>query len=96
MNGNKAPGNDFRIHENATVTNLLLEHGANPRLYGVQSNPHAVGHPSRAIDEAKAAISSLLLEMMVLERPRSNYYAPREMDFLEEAYKHQFADRFDA
>lgn len=70
MNGNKALGNGSHLYDVTPVIKVLLEHGADPSLYGVLSNPHAVKYPRRPADEVKAVISSLLLGLVV-NGPRS-------------------------
>lgn len=67
-----ALGNGSRIYDGIPVIKLLLDYGADPRLYAVPSNPKGIGYPGRAIDVAGANFECAL---------KGNDTKPHVLDF---------------
>lgn len=71
-----------RYLDNAPVIKLLLDYGADPRLYGVPSNPYMIGYPGRPVDDARKSLAA------IREQRASDfqYERVRQETFWEEAY----------
>lgn len=85
MNPSKEHSGSGRFLDNAPVIKLLLDYGADPRLYGVPSNPHMMGYPKRPVDDARLSLESV-------RKWKDEFFTypggkDRQMAFYEEAYR---------
>lgn len=80
LDAGKALEDTSRLNDNAPVLQLLLEWGADPRLYGVPENPHMPGYLKRPVDGVKSSLEHI-------RQYEGMHYARCEVKYYEDAYK---------